>query len=66
MKIEEIDNSVKSIAAKKRQELENRYLTARIKRCERGLPISREWKISWNNFIDKSIMRAITDYLAST
>ena len=64
MKLEDIDPQVKLIAAEKRRELEGKFLRVRLKRCERGLAISSEWVKNWRNYIDNSVMRAVSDYLA--
>ena len=63
MKIEDIDPNVRRVAAAKQQEMEEKYLRVRLKRCEQGVIISTRWVNTWRNFIRKSVTKAVADYL---
>ena len=63
MKLEDIDPNIRRIAAAKQQEMEEKYLRIRLKRCEKGVLISPAWVTMWRNFIRKSVTKAVADYL---
>ena len=65
MKIEDIDPNVRRVAAAKQQEMEEKYLRVRLKRCEQGVIISTRWVNTWRNFIRKSVAHAVAEYLAA-
>lgn len=64
MKAADIDPMLKTIAAQKRKELEDKFLKVRLKRCEKNIPISAAWVSNWESFIQSSVRAAVTDYLA--
>ena len=63
MTLEDIDDEVQLIAAQTRDELEKKFLRVRLKRCERGIPISSDWVKNWQDYINNSVRRAVADYL---
>ena len=63
--MEDIDPNVRRVAAAKQQEMEEKYLRVRLKRCEQGVIISTRWVNTWRNFIRKSVAHAVADYLAT-
>ena len=65
MKLEDIDPNIRRVAAAKQQEMEEKYLRIRLKRCEKGVLINPRWVDTWRKFIAKSVSRAVADYLAS-
>jgi hypothetical protein len=65
MKFEDIDPKIKAIAKQKHDELMLKYLSVRLKRCEKGSPISSKWEQNWKEYIDNSVSRAVMDYAAS-
>ena len=64
MKIEDIDVEIKQVAAAKRRELEMKFLQVRLKRCEAGVPINRQWVSNWRKFISKSVAQAVEKHLS--
>ena len=65
MKLEDIDPNIRRVAAGKQQEMEEKYLRIRLKRCQKGMPIMPGWVTMWRDFIRKSVARAVADYLAT-
>ena len=65
MKIEDIDPNVRRVAAAKQQEMEEKYLRVRLKRCEQGVIISTRWVNTWRKFIKKNVAQAVADYIAT-
>ena len=65
MKLEDIDPNIRRVAAAKQQEMEEKYLRVRLKRCEKGVVNPVGWETMWRNFIRKSVARAVADYLAT-
>jgi len=65
MKLEDIDPSIRRVAAAKQQEMEEKYLRIRLKRCEKGIVNPVGWDTMWRDFIRKSVARAVADYLAT-
>ena len=65
MKIEDIDPNVRRVAAAKQQEMEEKYLRVRLKRCERGVLINPGWVTMWRKFIKKNVAQAVADYIAT-
>ena len=64
MKIEDVDVEIKQVAAAKRKELELKFLQVRLKRCESGVPISKQWVSNWRKFISKSVAQAVEKHLS--
>jgi len=65
MKIEDIDPNIRRVAAAKQQEMEEKYLRIRLKRCERGVLINPGWVTMWRKFIKKNVAQAVADYIAT-
>ena len=65
VKLEDIDPNIRRVAAAKQQEMEEKYLRIRLKRCQKGIPIMPGWVTMWRDFIRKSVARAVADYLAT-
>ena len=64
MKMEDIDVEIKQVAAAKRTELEMKFLQVRLKRCEAGIPINKQWVSTWRKFISKSVAQAVEKHLS--
>ena len=64
MRAADIDPMLKTIAAQKRKELEDRFLKVRLKRCEKHIPISAAWVSNWESFIQSSVRASVIDHLA--
>ena len=65
MKLEDIDPNIRRVAAAKQQEMEEKYLRIRLKRCERGVLINPGWVTMWRKFIKKNVAQAVADYIAT-
>ena len=65
MKLEDIDPNIRRVAAAKQQEMEEKYLRIRLKRCEKGVANPVGWDVMWRKFIKQSVSRAVADYLAT-
>ena len=65
MKLEDIDPNIRRVAAAKQQEMEEKYLRIRLKRCEKGIVNPVGWETMWRKFIKQSVSRAVADYLAT-
>jgi len=65
MKLEDVDPNIRHVAAAKQQEMEEKYLRVRLKRCEKGIVNPVGWEMMWRKFIKQSVARAVADYLAS-
>ena len=65
MKITDIDHEIEEILKNKKLELDAKYLRARLKHCERGIPISYGWKQNWGSYIEKTLAQTKQELLAS-
>ena len=65
MRFGELDPAIAAVADQKRQELELKFMSVKLKRCRRGVPINSEWEGVWRDYIQRSVARAVADYVAS-
>ena len=66
MRFGELDPAIAAVADQKRLELELKFMSVKLKRCRRGVPVNREWESMWRDYIQRSVARAVADYVAST
>ena len=62
---EDIDPNIRRVAAAKQQEMEEKYLRVRLKRCEKGIVNPVGWEVMWRKFIKQNVDKAVADYLAA-
>lgn len=55
MRLTDIDPNIKALADAKRKELENRFLSVRLKRCKKGMAVSQAWIDNWRDYIDRAV-----------
>ena len=65
MRFGELDPAIAAVADQKRQELELKFMSVKLKRCRRGVPINSEWESMWRDYIQRGVARAVADYVAS-
>ena len=65
MKLEDIDPNIRRVAAAKQQEMEEKYLRVRLKRCEKGIVNPVGWDNMWRQFIQLNVDKAVAAYLAT-
>ena len=51
----DIDPKIKVLVDAKRKELENRFLSVRLKRCKKGMVASQAWIDNWRAYIDRAV-----------
>jgi cytochrome c-type biogenesis protein CcmH/NrfF len=60
MRAFEFEDRAKAHALRIKQKLEHLFLTQRLDRCRRGLPVNPRWEANWKSYIQRRTLAALT------
>ena len=59
MRAVEFEDVAKAHARRTKQRLETLFLTQRLDRCRRGLPLNPRWEARWKAYIQRQTLAAL-------